>query len=133
MAETIKSGTDSDDDAVFDRVFTLSQELGYKARVRALTAAEPVNVGESALIVDPSESPLWYVNHGTLRLDSKERVKELRQIAEHAIRWTNEVTERQQLEAAEGLQSGGGNGAVESSSSLTPAPSRRVFFWRRRT
>lgn len=60
-------------------LFERTRELSYSNRRRALLAEE--NDGEPAVIVDPYESPLWFVDHydpSKLRaasVDMRERFK----------------------------------------------------------
>jgi hypothetical protein len=89
------SSTGRADDAGHERkledaataVFPRSELLGYRRRQRALRQ------GEAALVVDPFESPLWYVNHydpvsleETVR--DPDRTKKMLHMARLVLKWT---------------------------------------------
>lgn len=73
-------------------LFRRTKELSYEARKRALTAAE--NDGETALTVDPFESPLWAVGNydpSMLSIDTPEKRARVERLADEVAKITSEI------------------------------------------
>jgi hypothetical protein len=72
-------------------LFQRTRDLSHTLRRRSLSAEE--NGGEAALIVDPVESPLWFVDHydpAKLKAVTKGDKKRLQRLAKEV----NELTAR---------------------------------------
>jgi hypothetical protein len=93
-------------------VFKRTRELSFEKRLGALSAEQ--NDSEAAIITEPVESPLWYVNHAGSLLDLGEKQKLLK-IANEVIEWSNGLT-RSENEARRSVGSNGGQHASPESS-----------------
>jgi hypothetical protein len=71
------------------KLFKRTRDLGYDARQRSLSAAD--NFGEAAIVVEPIESPLWYVATPDGDLSNPDDPAEVLQIARDVLTWTNRV------------------------------------------
>jgi hypothetical protein len=85
----------SKDDALA-KATVRAEALSYARRREALTAA--ANDQETALVVAPVESPLWFVNHEQSFVGSDPR-KQTRflELADEVIAWTNELSRKEQI------------------------------------
>jgi hypothetical protein len=98
--------------ADLEELFRRTKEQGYEARQRSLSAAE--NKGEAAIVVDPIESPLWYVASRDGYLSNPENPQELLRVAQEVIEWTNEVVSAERRVVNGNGANGHTNGDIEA-------------------
>src|SRR4051812_4619081 len=71
-------------------VFERTRNLSYERRKAALLH------GETAIVVDPIESPLWYVNHynpAAVEALDTEQLKRMSRLAGLVMRWRSRATD----------------------------------------
>jgi len=71
------------------QLFTRTRLLDYTARRETLSSR--ANGGEPAIVLDPIESPLWFVSSPDGFLSDPVNTKDLIRLAAEVIDWTNEV------------------------------------------
>jgi len=95
-----------DDNGVLARAIKRADDLSYDRRLEALGAA--ANDKETALIVKPVESPLWYVKHEqSLLVEDPSEQQRILDLAASVIKWSAELT-REERAATNGASNGHG-------------------------
>jgi hypothetical protein len=72
-----------------EQVFSRTPRMGYEARQRRLSAKQ--NGGQAAVVMDPLESPLWYVDLPKEFLDDPAKRERLLILADRVLLFANRV------------------------------------------